>query len=177
MIHKAIIVVLTLLAASVVVAWLDSYRKHQVDANHRGGYVVRKVGDICGLISWRYGWLSVERIENCIPIRQEYLMDQIPGWLWVQKQNGKTIYYYEHVTVNGSRTCQFAVRAWVLVLVFSAYPLNALYRGPLRRWRRRRRGLCHKCGYNLRGLTESRCPECSTEFDPSTLASPTVNSE
>lgn len=33
-------------------------------------------------------------------------------------------------------------------------------------------GCCRKCGYNLRGLTEPRCPECSTEFDPSTLPSP-----
>ena len=26
--------------------------------------------------------------------------------------------------------------------------------------------LCTKCGYSLRGLTENRCPECFTEFDP-----------
>ena len=43
----------------------------------------------------------------------------------------------------------------------------------VRRWRRHERrlrmGECIGCGYNLRGLTEPRCPECSTEFDPSTL--------
>ena len=27
-------------------------------------------------------------------------------------------------------------------------------------------GYCSKCGYNLRGLTEARCPECATPFDP-----------
>ena len=26
-------------------------------------------------------------------------------------------------------------------------------------------GHCKSCGYNLRGLTENRCPECFTEFD------------
>ena len=26
-------------------------------------------------------------------------------------------------------------------------------------------GACQKCGYDLRGLTEPRCPECSMEFD------------
>lgn len=26
--------------------------------------------------------------------------------------------------------------------------------------------LCESCGYNLRGLTENRCPECGREFDP-----------
>jgi CHASE2 domain-containing sensor protein len=26
-------------------------------------------------------------------------------------------------------------------------------------------GMCRKCGYFLRGLTTSRCPECGTRFD------------
>ena len=26
------------------------------------------------------------------------------------------------------------------------------------------RGHCRRCGYNLTGLTEARCPECGTEF-------------
>ena len=28
---------------------------------------------------------------------------------------------------------------------------------------------CAKCGYNLRGLTEHRCPECGVPFDPDSL--------
>ena len=27
------------------------------------------------------------------------------------------------------------------------------------------RGHCRRCGYNLKGLTEARCPECGTEFE------------
>lgn len=41
-------------------------------------------------------------------------------------------------------------------------------------WRLDRRytaGYCQKCGYNLRGLPEPRCPECGMEFDPSALPS------
>ncbi len=38
--------------------------------------------------------------------------------------------------------------------------------GPVHRRRKRKKlGLCVKCGYNLRGLTEPRCPECNTPFD------------
>ena len=29
---------------------------------------------------------------------------------------------------------------------------------------------CMKCQYNLRGLQESRCPECGTSFDPNDAA-------
>jgi hypothetical protein len=35
--------------------------------------------------------------------------------------------------------------------------------------RPRRSDLCGQCGYNLTGLTESRCPECGTGFEPSLL--------
>jgi hypothetical protein len=30
-------------------------------------------------------------------------------------------------------------------------------------------GRCSKCGYNLSGLRDPRCPECGTPFDPSML--------
>jgi hypothetical protein len=53
------------------------------------------------------------------------------------------------------------------------YPLFAIriYRRRARRIlhdRLRERGIhtCVKCGYLLRGLSEPRCPECGTPFDP-----------
>lgn len=54
----------------------------------------------------------------------------------------------------------FLVPLWVLFVVFVTYLALAFLRGPMRRWRRRRKGLCVKCGYNLTGLPEPRCPEC-----------------
>ncbi len=33
----------------------------------------------------------------------------------------------------------------------------------------RARGQCRECGYDLRGLTEHRCPECGKPFDPADL--------
>ena len=46
------------------------------------------------------------------------------------------------------------------LILFASYPTFALIRGPLRRWRRKKRGLCLKCGYNLTGNTSGVCPEC-----------------
>ena len=38
------------------------------------------------------------------------------------------------------------------------------------RFRLRKPGHCEKCGYNLSHLTEARCPECGTHFDPEYVA-------
>ena len=54
----------------------------------------------------------------------------------------------------------FRFPLWFAFVVLAAYPTLAFIRGPVRRWRRRKRGLCVQCGYNLTGLTEPRCPEC-----------------
>jgi peptidoglycan/LPS O-acetylase OafA/YrhL len=40
---------------------------------------------------------------------------------------------------------------WLPLLLFAAYPTIAFIRGPVRRWRRRRKGWCVKCGYDLTG--------------------------
>ena len=58
--------------------------------------------------------------------------------------------------------------AWLPLIVFSAWPILSLALLLRRRWRthrRRKLGLCVKCGYNLTGLTSPRCPECGTGFD------------
>ena len=55
------------------------------------------------------------------------------------------------------------IRLWALFILFAAYPALTFVRGPLRRRRRRKRGLCLKCGYNLTGNVSGICPECGTE--------------
>ncbi len=47
-------------------------------------------------------------------------------------------------------------------LAFTLYPTIAFIRGPLRRWRRPRKGLCQKCGYNLTGNVTGTCSECGS---------------
>jgi hypothetical protein len=55
---------------------------------------------------------------------------------------------------------EIACSLWLPFIVFAIYPALALVRGPLRRWRRRRRGMCLNCGYNLTGNVSGMCPEC-----------------
>ena len=63
------------------------------------------------------------------------------------------------------------LRLWSLVILFGIWPLWCFFRGPVRRARRRAAGCCPPCGYNLTGLSEPRCPECGTEFDPEAVGS------
>lgn len=51
---------------------------------------------------------------------------------------------------------------WAPFILFAAYPTVAFIRGPLRRSRRRRKGLCLKCGYDLTGNVSGVCPECGS---------------
>lgn len=52
---------------------------------------------------------------------------------------------------------------WMPTLAFATFPLIVLFRGPLRRRRRLRRGRCTSCGYDLTGNESGICPECGTE--------------
>jgi hypothetical protein len=42
--------------------------------------------------------------------------------------------------------------------------LLGLSRKPFRTYHRKKHGLCITCGYDLRGLTEARCPECGSPY-------------
>lgn len=49
---------------------------------------------------------------------------------------------------------------WLLIPACLAYPAIAVIRGPLRRYRRRKRGWCIHCAYDLTGNVSGTCPEC-----------------
>jgi len=50
---------------------------------------------------------------------------------------------------------------WFIATVAALLPASTLLRAPLavRTYRRRKRGLCTQCGYDLR-FSSGRCPEC-----------------
>ncbi len=64
---------------------------------------------------------------------------------------------------SGTMKCtriRFPIPALAICLVIP--PSLGIVRGPVRRWRRRKRNLCVHCGYNLTGNTSGVCPECGT---------------
>ncbi|MBI3832703.1 MAG: hypothetical protein HY287_00035 [Planctomycetes bacterium] len=59
----------------------------------------------------------------------------------------------------------FAAPFWLPAILFAIYPILSITRGPLRRARRRRRGQCMKCAYDLTGNISGTCPECGTKIE------------
>ena len=53
---------------------------------------------------------------------------------------------------------------WLISLLLGLYPMVAFVRGPYRRYRRRRKGLCLKCAYDLTGNVSGVCPECGEKI-------------
>ncbi len=49
---------------------------------------------------------------------------------------------------------------WAPCLLLAVYPTIAFIRGPYSRHRRRKKGLCLNCGYNLTANVSGVCPEC-----------------
>ena len=54
--------------------------------------------------------------------------------------------------------------AWAPFVLLGAYPFTMFMRGPLRRYRRRKRGLCVRCGYDLTGNVSGVCSECGASL-------------
>jgi hypothetical protein len=67
--------------------------------------------------------------------------------------------------------CLLEFHLVVAFALFAIYPVIAFIRGPLRRRRRQRKGLCVRCGYNLTGNVSGVCPECGTEAGKETASS------
>ena len=93
-----------------------------------------------------FGGLAVERFSG-----GGYVCGGFRSWL---RTGGARQYLWSVVVF---------VPLWMPTVLFAAYPAIALARSPGRRHRRRRkRGQCVKCGYDLTGNVSGVCSECGT---------------
>ncbi len=67
-------------------------------------------------------------------------------------------------SIGGRPLCQIFVPCWFVVLLSAMYPTITFIRGPYRRYRRRKKGLCLACGYNLTGNVTGICSECGEKI-------------
>jgi hypothetical protein len=148
-IRKAIIIVLTLAAVGTVAVYVASI--FAVCAFPVLGSARNRCAVAFGLGAFVIEW--------------GYLLDEASAWC--STFDGQVISFPIivipdiRVTSNGRTTIE--VPLWIPLIVFGVYPTIAFIRGPLRRWRRRRKGLCLKCGYDLTGNVSGRCSECGAE--------------
>ena len=77
-----------------------------------------------------------------------------PGWGPLTKFEFAGFRYSDRtgwLTAFTTRSIDVDLPLWMPTLVFVTYPSVSFIRGPVRRWRRRKQGLCLTCGYDLTG--------------------------
>jgi len=88
-----------------------------------------------------------------------YVESTTPKWI---ETSGRS---EEEIRLQHADVYSAAIRLWLLAVItgpFAALGVMHVVIGPVRRIRRRRRGLCVKCGYDLTGNSSGVCPECAT---------------
>ena len=94
------------------------------------------------------------------------------GWLVYANDPAPAIRWYWPKCYYSSPTSMgIELPLWIPMLVVGVPTVLS--------WHRSRPvpGHCQKCGYNLAGLPEPRCPECGTEFDPPRSPAPEAGAE
>jgi len=104
------------------------------------------------LFSNNAGAIEVERGGLVLTYGGAFFVETAPLWT-----------YPRLYAINRHRIV--IVPLWIVFILFATYPTIAFIRGPVRRWRRRRKGLCLKCGYNLTGNVSGVCPECGSKIE------------
>ena len=151
MIRKVIIVGLTLgaavLATTSLIARLGggsvTWQHYKPGGTHLGFYVSRTHVRI------------FSRIPNVAAAGSAIHKFNLAGSEW-----------YKEIDATGRIVwLDVCVPLWLTLTLLVLYPIFASICSPLRRHRRRKRGLCLTCGYNLAGNTSGVCPECGVLID------------
>lgn len=120
----------------------------------------------------RFGWSTVNATHMCISTRGAMIFVTydsrqagLLGWAFLGfDQQGYETFLEPEVSIPWGRAALRVIAPlWIPTILSSIYPLCVI--PSARRRKRRKLGLCVECGYNLRGLTEPRCPECNMPFE------------
>ena len=165
MIRKATIDITTLIALWLMISWPWSYFEFiELPIYDTLTYPKEPSGGEL-FIHPRF-WQGRLRIRYC---------EVVPGAPIQSKYRGPFLgFYYQYVTDSRYKAGTFKewnlyIPIWFFLLLSALYPTIIYiryFRGPFIRNRRKMKGLCLRCGYNLTGNVSGVCPECGTKISP-----------
>ena len=156
--RRGIIVLLTCATFSTAVLMFWNVERTWYRRNRDG----RVVGSVC--VGSAHGRLIIvenhtsDRVNPPPPLKADIQM--WPIYTRIRASHSARVEIHNDADPLFLTTIEQRLTLVVPLMVFSAYPAISFIRGPLRRWRRRRKGLCLKCGYDLTGNVTGVCPEC-----------------
>ncbi len=149
------VVILVLTAAAVVVAFIWSWCKYWEGVI--GGWSIR-LGDFAlSHTSYNFCDLSLS-------------IGTTPDTAWRATRFARVDGFGYAI---GPNYASLSAPFWFVFVLLATYPSWSLVRWYINERRTQERmveGRCVTCGYNFTGLTEPRCPECSTEIPAPTLS-------
>jgi hypothetical protein len=160
MIRKGIIILLTLGVVGSCGLWLAAYTVV--------GQEFEEYEDIHGVsVTFRHsngtwGFAATDFSGELVLIIITRIDDSlvVPERLYGSAGFHMQVWAYQEPPWGRILSRSFTMPLWAPPLLFAIYPAIAFIRGPLRRWRRHKKGLCLRCGYDLTGNVSGVCPEC-----------------
>lgn len=154
--HIAVITLLALATAGTAALWVDSYRDRWAGLTPERKEIIEYLEEL--------GYPGGHDPTAWIGLKVSY--EPVPREIIrLRAYQGSISILYDSGFLCKLR--QRTLPIWLLLIIFVAYPMLWLTtHGPLRRYRRRRRNQCVKCGYDLTGNVSGVCPECGHRTSP-----------